>query len=227
MILISAFFLGLVGSLHCAGMCGPLVLALPSTTGTWVATISGKLLYNAGRVLTYCILGALFGLLGQTLVFAGAQRWLSLGAGVVILGGLLISMRYKLATPATLFVGRLRSGMSRALKARTLPSLLALGFLNGFLPCGLVYVACAGAVATGGFVPSIGYMLLFGFGTIPMMLGLALLGGNLQAAIRLRFQRWIPAGVLCVALLLIVRGLSLGIPYLSPDLGSVSGPACH
>jgi len=226
MIITTGFLLGLIGSLHCAGMCGPLVLALPKTAGARSGDLFGKLLYNGGRILTYCILGALFGMLGQSLVFAGVQRWLSLGAGAIILIGLLVSMRYQLSAPATFILSRVKSGMGRALRQRTRSSLFALGFLNGFLPCGLVYVACAGAVAAGGFIPSISYMLLFGLGTLPMMLGLALAGGGLQAAIRLRFQKWIPAGVCCVALLLIVRGLSLGIPYLSPDL-TLPNTACH
>ena len=111
-----------------------------------------------------------------------------------------------------------------------------LGALNGLLPCGLVYVACAGAVATGGFASGLGYMMAFGIGTVPMMLGLSLLGMKLRFAIGSGFQRLIPISVAALGILLVIRGLGLGIPYLSPDLSgghthcaavhSVESPPC-
>ncbi|MCD6049706.1 MAG: hypothetical protein K0Q55_1109, partial [Verrucomicrobia bacterium] len=89
----TAFILGLVGSLHCAGMCGPLALALPVAGKTRRAFVLGRVLYNLGRILTYCVIGAIFGLAGQSLALAGFQKWVSLGAGVAILLGLLASTR--------------------------------------------------------------------------------------------------------------------------------------
>src|SRR5678815_4044079 len=154
----TAFILGLVGSLHCAGMCGPLVLALPATGGATSSGLLGRGLYNLGRIITYCILGAVFGLIGHTLSLAGLQRWLSLGAGAAILIGLAASSRYALNTPVTRGAAWLKSGFAKLLPKRTHVSIVFLGLLNGLLPCGLVYAACAGAVAAGGFVASVEYM---------------------------------------------------------------------
>jgi uncharacterized protein len=225
----TAFILGLVGSLHCAGMCGPLVLALPTTGGATSSGLFGRSLYNLGRIITYCILGAVFGLIGHTLSLAGFQRWLSLGAGAAILIGLAASSRYALNTPVTRAAAGLKSGFAKLLPKHTHVSIVFLGLLNGLLPCGLVYAACAGAVAAGGFIASVEYMLAFGLGTVPMMLGIGFVGRKIQVAIRFKLQKLIPISLVLVGALLILRGLSLGIPFLSPSLSGASGQcsACH
>lgn len=225
MIWVTAIALGLVGSLHCAGMCGPLALALPMTGSSRTTFVAGRLAYNLGRILTYCALGAVFGLLGQTIAFAGFQRWISIIAGVAILAGLLLSTRFATSLPVARFVTRIKSGLGSLLRQRSLFATLALGSLNGLLPCGLVYAACAGAVATGGLLSGAEYMAAFGLGTVPMMLGIGLIGQKLQFTLRFKLQRLIPASVAVVAVLLILRGLSLGIPYISPEL--TAGAACH
>jgi sulfite exporter TauE/SafE len=218
MILWTALLLGLVGSLHCAGMCGPLVLALPATGGSRATFILGRVAYNLGRLFTYCLLGAAFGFVGRTLALAGLQRWVSVGAGSAMLIGLLLSSRFAIGSPLARGVTWVKSGLGALLRRRSLPSILALGAMNGLLPCGLVYAACAGAVATGGFLSGAAYMAAFGFGTVPMMLGLGLIGQRLQLILRFKLQRLTPACLGLVAVLLILRGMSLGIPYVSPDL---------
>src|SRR6185295_14369231 len=142
----TALILGLAGSLHCAGMCGPLALSLPMTGNTAVSFTLGRVAYNVGRMTMYVILGAFFGLVGLSLALAGLQRWVSLAAGVAILATFLNSSRIPLNTPMTNAVAWLKSQLAKMLQRRTLGSLLLLGLLNGALPCGLVYVACAGAV---------------------------------------------------------------------------------
>jgi sulfite exporter TauE/SafE len=227
----TALILGLAGSLHCAGMCGPLALALRPTGNTTTGFVLGRLAYNLGRIITYVLLGAVFGLIGLTFALAGLQRWVSLAAGVVILATFLTSSRFAATTPLSRSIGWLKSQLAKVLQQRTLGSLLLLGLLNGALPCGLVYVACAGAVASGGFLSGVQYMLVFGLGTIPMMLSIGLAGKKLHLAIRLKFQKLIPFCRVALAMLLILRGLSLGIPYLSPDLSHAHNhgpcPACH
>ena len=99
MILLTAIVLGLVGSLHCAGMCGPLALALPMTGNSRATFVLGRVAYNLGRIVTYCLLGAAFGLVGQTLAFAGFQRWVSIAAGSAILVGLFVSSRFAVSVP--------------------------------------------------------------------------------------------------------------------------------
>lgn len=226
-----AFILGLIGSLHCGGMCGPLAMALPPVGNSRGSFVAGRLAYNAGRVTTYCFLGALFGLVGLSFALAGLQRWVSIAAGSAILIGLMASPRLARRNPVSRAVAWVRAGLGARLRQRSLSSVYLLGTLNGFLPCGLVYVACAGAAATGGFGTGLQYMAAFGLGTIPMMLSLGLAGKMLGAGFRLRFQRLIPVSVMVLGLLLVLRGLSLGVPYLSPDLGSNSHkpgcPYCH
>lgn len=222
----TAFLLGLLGSLHCAGMCGPLALALPGVGGSRAGYLLGRFAYNAGRLVTYCLLGLVFGLVGKTLLLAGVQRWVSLGLGLALLVGLFASHQLLRWLPLTRGVGLLKASMASVLRRRSIEALGVLGLLNGLLPCGLVYVACAGATATGGILGGAAYMALFGLGTVPMMLAISLSGSLVPAPVRLRLLKAVPVGVFLMAGLLILRGLALGIPYLSPDLAAKAGPAC-
>ena len=223
----TAFLLGLVGSLHCAGMCGPLALALPPAGNTTPANVLGRIAYNAGRIITYCVLGIVFGLAGWTFLMAGLQRWVSIALGVALLLGLFGSRRLALARPVTSVVNQLKASMSVLLRRRSLAGLAVLGLLNGLLPCGLVYVACAGAAATGGIFAGAQYMAAFGVGTVPMMLAISLSGNLVPVSLRLKLAKTIPVCVFLLAALLILRGMSLGIPYLSPDMSGSSPSCCH
>lgn len=218
----TAFLLGLVGSVHCAGMCGPLALALPATAGTTVGHVASRAAYNLGRVVTYCLLGLVFGLFGKTLLLTGIQRWVSIALGIFLIGGLFASRRLALWKPVALLVNELKTRMSALLRQRSFVSLVLLGLLNGLLPCGLVYVACAGATVAGGILGGAAYMAAFGAGTAPMMLAIGLSGRAVPLAWRLRLRAAIPISIFCVGLLLILRGMSLGIPFVSPDLASSS-----
>jgi uncharacterized protein len=225
----TALLLGLVGSAHCAGMCGPLALALPVGGGSRGWFLAGRLAYNLGRILTYAALGALFGLLGQGFALAGLQRWVSLGLGAVILVGVCLSPSFINAVPVNQALSRLKGALGRLLQARTLTALLAFGILNGLLPCGLVYVACAGATSTGDAARGVRYMVAFGLGTVPMMLAIALLGSKLQLVLRFKLQRLIPVSLGVVGALLLLRGMALGIPYVSPKLPAqpAAEAICH
>lgn len=224
----TAFMLGLVGSLHCAGMCGPLALALPVAGKTRSDFVLGRVLYNLGRILTYTGIGAVFGLVGQSFALAGFQKWVSLVAGVVILLGLVASLRIGLGLPITKSVMWLKSSVGRLLQQRTFGSLFLLGSLNGLLPCGLVYVAAAAAAATGSLQMGVLSMAMFGLGTLPVMLGLGLAGRKLQGFFNFKLQNLVPISLAVLGVLLILRGMELGIPYLSPVLGvDGGGAACH
>ncbi len=223
----TAFILGLVGSLHCAGMCGPLALALPTAGRTGLSLVAGRLAYTFGRLATYCALGIVFGLAGRTLVLAGVQRWVSISLGALLLLGLFTSRKLALWRSVTSLLQRLKIAMAGLLRRRSLTALSVLGLLNGLLPCGLVYVACAGAMATGAIVSGAGYMLAFGIGTAPLMLAISLSGRLLPTPLRLRLRAAIPVSVFVLGTLLILRGMSLGIPYVSPDLGAGTGSCCH
>lgn len=223
----TAFMLGLVGSLHCAGMCGPLALALPVAGKTRSDFVLGRLLYNFGRVLTYCSIGAVFGLVGQSFALAGFQKWVSLVAGVAILVGLVASTRVGLGLPITKSVMWLKNSVGKLLQQRTFGSLFLLGTLNGLLPCGLVYVAAAAAAATGSLHMGVFSMLAFGLGTLPVMLGLGLAGRKLQGFFSFRLQNLVPISLTVLGVLLVLRGMELGIPYISPVLTNSGCPHCH
>jgi sulfite exporter TauE/SafE len=225
MFLVTAFILGLVGSPHCAGMCGPLALAI--TAASPRRFLLGRLAYNSGRILTYCAMGLVFGLLGKSFLVVGIQRWASIGLGIALLLGLFVSRKLALWRPVTALVERLKSSMSVLLRQRSLASLVLLGLLNGLLPCGLVYVACAGAVAAGGIISGVAYMAAFGAGTVPMLLGISLSGQLVPLTLRLRLRKAVPVSIFLLAAILVLRGMSLGIPYLSPDLSGGSSSCCH
>lgn len=222
-----AIGLGLLGSLHCVAMCGPLMLALPSAPGGAGRHVAGRLLYQLGRVTTYGLLGVAAGLAGKSIFVIGVQRWVSIALGVAILAGFFLSKRMAVATPVVRLVARLRQAMGAQLQRRGIISLALLGALNGLLPCGLVYAALATAVTQGSVLSGVMFMALFGAGTLPMMLALSLSGRMFPPAWRLALSRAIPAGVCLLAALLILRGLALGIPYLSPDLAAQSGCCAH
>lgn len=221
-----AFGLGILGSLHCAAMCGPLQLALPLPAGNARRFINGRVLYQLGRIATYCLLGVLAGLIGKSIFLTGLQRCLSIALGVALFAGFFLSKRIALSVPVTRLVGNLKTAMSAQLRQRNLRSLTLLGMLNGLLPCGLVYTALAWAVSGGTLLSAILFMAVFGAGTLPMLLSIGFLGKTLSPGIRTKLRRAIPVGICLVASLLILRGLSLGIPYLSPDSANccVVGP---
>jgi uncharacterized protein len=220
----AAFVLGLAGSLHCAGMCGPIALAIPANDRRHF--LLGRILYNAGRIVSYSLLGLIFGALGASLALAGLQRWLSItvGAGLIIL--LFVSRRQALTVPFARAVAHLKGSFARCLKSHSLGSVGVLGILNGFLPCGLAYAAAAAATATGSWLRAVEFMIAFGVGTVPMMLAIGIFGQKVQWRLRFRFEKLMPVSVIVLALLLVLRGLSLGIPYISPGL-SGRCPHCH
>jgi sulfite exporter TauE/SafE len=95
-----------------------------------------------------------------------------------------------------------------------------IGILNGFLPCGLVYVALAGAIASGDAISGAAVMILFGLGTIPAMFAASVFGKFINIGIRTKLRKAVPALAILLAAVFILRGLNLGIPYLSPRLNA-------
>ncbi len=222
----TAFIIGLLGSVHCAAMCGPLALALPPNGRSAGGFLLGRAGYNLGRIVTYTLLGLLFGAVGRVLWLAGTQRWASILLGAAVLLGLFTSRRIAIWQPLSVIVERAKSGMARLLRQRSLASLAGLGMLNGLLPCNLVYVAAAGAAATGSILAGAQYMAAFGAGTVPMLLAISLSGKLVPLSLRLQLRKAIPVSVFLLGALLILRGLSLGIPYVSPDLAGGNADCC-
>jgi sulfite exporter TauE/SafE len=220
MFLWTAFIVGLVGSAHCAGMCGPIALALPLRSESWFTRVSGGLIYNIGRIFTYMVLGAIFGLLGKGLHMAGFQLWTSVVLGILMITMVLVPMIFKrmpsLSNIFESYSARLLSGFRNMFRKGDTKSLFGIGLLNGILPCGLVYVAIAGAINTGDVASAMIYMALFGAGTIPVMLAVSLAGTMISLKLRIFVNKLSPYVIVLLGVLFILRGLSLGIPYVSP-----------
>jgi hypothetical protein len=216
----TGFAVGLLGSLHCIGMCGPIVLALPVIGDSQLKIFIGRILYNLGRIVTYTLMGALFGLFGSRLVLFGLQQYLSITFGAIILIYVFTPRKIK-AKVANTFVYRtttnfIKAKFTKMISNKSNSSLFTIGILNGLLPCGFVYVGIAGAVSTVDWFSGALYMTMFGLGTFPVMFATALFGKIINVNLKRRVNKLIPVFAVILALLFILRGLNLGIPYLSP-----------
>lgn len=224
----SAFLIGLLGSFHCVGMCGPLALAVPSRG---LNRVLAALTYNLGRVLTYSVLGFLTGLVGKGFSLAGFQQGLSIIAGVAILLIILLpenqANRFLAGRWLYAPIATLKQKLGILFTQSTYASVFSIGILNGLLPCGLVYVALFAALALGNPLLSFSYMALFGIGTFPLMLTLIVSGNLISQGLRTKIRKIVPVTVAIVGLLLIARGMNLGIPYVSPKIQKAGIVSCH
>ena len=225
----SGVTIGIVGGFHCVGMCGPIALSLPIHQLSQTKKTLSILFYNLGRALSYATMGLAFGIIGQSFSLFKFQRGLSILAGVFILTILLLTQvninpRFRFSK----FSSYIKNKLSRILKAekKTMTYLL-IGLLNGLLPCGLVYMALAAAIATGSVYQSGLLMFAFGLGTIPIMVATMIFGKYMSMQVRNKFFKITPYLIAGVATLLIIRGLNLGIPYLSPMHDALHHTCCH
>ena len=219
--LLTALIFGLLGSFHCVGMCGPIAFLLPVDRRNPIKRVLQVLSYHLGRLCTYGIIGLLFGSLGERLNLFGFQQHISIVIGVLMILIILlpskIFSRYNGSRFVNKWIGKIKSALGAELKRKSMDSFFTIGFLNGFLPCGLVYIAVFGSVAAGGFWEGGLYMVFFGLGTIPLMTTATYLGNFLNATFKRRILKAIPVFVVIVGVLFILRGLGLGIPYVSPS----------
>ena len=213
--------MGLLGSFHCVGMCGPIAFLLPLDRQNQTRRVLQLVSYHIGRLFTYGIIGLLFGFLGKRLELFGLQQYISIAVGILMILTILLPTKlfskYNGSSFIYRWVGKVKSALGVALKKKTLDGFFTIGFLNGFLPCGLVYMAVFASIAAGGGWQGGLYMVFFGLGTVPLMTTAAYLGNFLNATLRKRFLKAIPVFVVIVGLLFILRGLGLGIPYISPS----------
>ncbi|MEO6541127.1 MAG: sulfite exporter TauE/SafE family protein [Ferruginibacter sp.] len=219
-----ALMIGIVGSFHCVGMCGPLALALPLRNNSVFTKFWGALIYNAGRIVTYSVFGLIFGSIGQTAALFGFQQWLSISTGLLIILFIVIPKKYKIQHAASNYTTRFFSGirmeLGRLFTQKNNSSLFIIGLLNGLLPCGLVYMAVAGAIAAGTIGNSVLFMAAFGLGTLPIMWSIAFFGNYVGVSLRQKIRRAYPYMMALMACLLILRGMGLGIPYVSPKMNA-------
>lgn len=231
--IIAGFSLGAVSSLHCVGMCGPLALALPVHHLSKTHQLISLLLYQLGRIITYSAFGLLFGLAGRRIYLAGLQQWFSIIMGIVVLVLVILYWVYK--NPLQPFLlkklfSAVQSYMMKAfLSAKGSAGFLLLGMANGLLPCAMVYVAIAGALTATQVSYSVVFMAMFGAGTLPAMMAVGYFGRMASIPVRNMFRKSIPVFMTILAIILILRGMNLGIPFISPILPGPAGDTvvCH
>ncbi|MFY7972075.1 MAG: sulfite exporter TauE/SafE family protein [Flavobacteriales bacterium] len=212
--IIAALVLGLAGSLHCIGMCGPLMLALP-TNAHWTST---RLLNQLGRILTYALLGAIVGAMGQTLKALGFQQILAVASGILMLLFIAWPAGMKKTFLNMKWTQKIKKPFAHLIEKRSHLSFFLLGVLNGLLPCGLVYVALSASLPLGSIAKSALFMGLFGLGTSPALLAIGSIASWIKTKLRWQSYRVIQISLAMLALLFILRGANLGIPYVSPQL---------
>ena len=226
------FLMGLLGSVHCIGMCGPLVMALPISHKTNLQKMAALFLYHVGKISSYAILGILFGLFGSQFPIFGLQKNISIVIGITML---LYVVYVFILKPKHIQLGVLSSlynvivkSLSKLFRSKYLISFLFIGLLNGLLPCGMIYLALSSAMATQNVLQGGLLMAFFGLGTVPALVMVALGGQYMGFTFRRKIQKLLPVFIFSMGVLLILRGLNLGIPYISPVAGIGSEViSCH
>jgi uncharacterized protein len=233
------FLLGLVSSLHCVQMCGPIVISYSAVAGfTPVALPAPRhaltLLpqhgaYNLGRILTYTALGALAGLLGHSVDFMGRLAGIT-SAAIIFSGSLMVvtglfmlrsfRLSSRLGSASLRITSRLLRPLRNLLSSSRTTDRFYLGLALGFLPCGLVYMALLRSVGTGGALPGALSMAAFGLGTSGALFAL----GVFSSAVRWRFNRF---GTRIAAVSVIALGVFLLVRTAHPFTVSAGLQACH
>ena len=213
-----AFLMGFLGSVHCAVMCGPIVLGLPlNGQGNWRNFLQ-VVLYQLGRVATYTFLGLLVGLIGNTFSLFVKQETLSLVIGTILVMITILQLTGRYTASLQRLQGRLIMPIGKMMgKVFKLPFWgLFAGLLNGLIPCGMVYLALATALSLANTGSGASFMLLFGLGTTPLMLIISFGGVYFKRYFKFNSQKLMPWFALFIGALFILRASNLNIPFLSP-----------
>ncbi|SFT88773.1 hypothetical protein SAMN05421857_3921 [Chryseobacterium formosense] len=219
-LIISAVGLGFASGFHCIGMCGPIALSMGLTKKQATNYYLQNLTYQFGRIFTYAFLGAVLGIIGEGFEMAGFQQYLTIAVGVLLIIMALFSFGGKDFASKIPFISKflfkVKSNLGKLLQKSDYRSRFTTGILNGFLPCGMVYMALTASLASGGIWQGASYMALFGLGTLPFMFAIVLVGNLVNQAFRTKILKAIPVLMILLGGLFILRGLELGIPYISP-----------
>jgi sulfite exporter TauE/SafE len=185
----TALLMGFAGSLHCAGMCSPLAMAVTSQKPFLLT----KITYNTGRILTYGILGAIAASFGSLFMITPWQGIISfaIGALFLLMGiGAISGVHIPLITIAlNRFTSRLKNLFNFWLKKKNSFAVLIMGMLNGLLPCGLTYLAMTYCFIMPSMMEGFWFMILFGAGTWPVMIGFTWLLSIGFGKIKVNYQR--------------------------------------
>jgi sulfite exporter TauE/SafE len=224
-LILSALGLGFASGFHCIGMCGPIALSMGLTKKQSTNFYLQNLTYQFGRITTYSILGGILGIIGEGFEMVGFQQYLTIAVGILLIlmavfsfGGKDFASKLPFLSS---FLFKVKMKLSKLLQKADYRSRYATGLLNGLLPCGMVYMALTASLAAGGIVQSAGFMALFGLGTLPFMFLVVLVGNLMTSALRLKILKIVPVMMIILGGLFILRGMELGIPYVSPQKASM------
>ena len=217
--LLTSFLLGIVSNLHCFGMCGPIAFALPLNRTSKSSLIIGILKYHLGRILVYSFLGYLVGFIGLGIKMIGILQTVSILSGIFVIlyawrnthlfQNLLPELKASFNFVPSNTIGKLMRSNSKI-------KLFGLGMLNGLLPCGMVFTALIASILTGNPYNSGISMFSFGLGTLPGMIVMTYFTSRLNHSYKSKINRYLPYIVTAIGILMILRGLNLNIPYISP-----------
>lgn len=226
-----AFLMGFTGSLHCAGMCGPIIWIMPFHAFKGAKKVIAIALYHLGRISVYALMAVLLYSFKE-LFNPRLQQYISILSGVILLIAGLISFvpshNFKFNLP---WSNPVKNSLAKVIGNPQLGAITAAGILNGMLPCGLVYMALSATIAMPTVTGAALLMYVFGIGTLPMLVGITLLKSRMSFTKGVNIKRFAPAIVFSFGLLFVLRGLNLGIPYLSPKVEvtakEVKASCCH
>ncbi|HTE31042.1 MAG TPA: sulfite exporter TauE/SafE family protein [Chryseolinea sp.] len=225
---VTALLMGFAGSLHCAGMCSPLVMAVSNLTR---GAIVNRVVYNMGRILTYALLGGIVGTAGWALPFSNFQNLLSVVMGISLLIFAVLnisSVRIPLVTNLFQRISiELKEVFKKVLQRKSFTSIFLLGTINGMLPCGLTFLALSYCLTLNGPIDSFYFMLLFGVGTLPIMLGATSFLGYLVKRFNLNFTKVTTTMLFVTGCLLIVRVFLFHQPHALAEEGVIDIILCR
>ncbi|RYZ50235.1 MAG: sulfite exporter TauE/SafE family protein [Sphingobacteriales bacterium] len=211
------FLMGLTASLHCAGMCGPIMLVMPFQQLGGVRRYAGILLYHFGRVSVYALIGLI--LYSFKILFpVQIQQYIAIATGVMLfLAGILTLLPLRALRFTLPWSGFITQQLGRFMGSPSLGALWLTGVFNGFLPCGMVYMAISAMVSTAGSGPeAVTMMYSFGAGTAPLLIGLTVLKDKLAFLRNGSFKKLVPFAMILFGCFFILRGLDLGVPFMLP-----------
>ena len=214
-IFLAGLLLGVVSSVHCLGMCGPLVLSIgPRLDRTARTTqVARLLLYHGGRVATYTLLAIPAGLAGRMLWVQGLGRAVAIAAAIALIAAAMgmrgLQTFGAVARLSASAAGRACAAAARWRRSRPALGAVAAGAANGLLPCGMVYAAVVVAAASGTVANAFSTMVGFGVGTMPALVALSMSAASLPLGFRSRLQRLTPVVLLLAAALLLVRAFDV------------------
>ncbi|WP_229254108.1 sulfite exporter TauE/SafE family protein [Dyadobacter sp. NIV53] len=225
-----AVTMGLMSSFHCISMCGPIALTLPVRKGNFWQKFAGLSVYNGGRAISYAMLGAVIGCVSSSLVWIGYLRYLSVFAGMLMLVYVFWPSKLDLYFHPPKFwqevINHVKKGMSEMLKSRKIHGWFMLGMLNGLLPCGMVYLALMSSVATGSISGAGTFMLLFGIGTLPMMMAVGFFKNWFTPVLRTQIRKLTPVILAVAGIWLVGRGIFIQYPSVNSG-SSAQITICH